>query len=180
MLFGQLLNCPDTFWIVRTVSRLSGQFLCCPESFWIIWSVSRLSGQFVDSPDSFLTIRTVSLPTGQFWENICLVAKTFRICKNFPDSNATTLPWFFWLWCYHKDNRQYLVLFRLRWRSYRNCLYGVLRLRCCFCWIMPWNPISFASTNSVQGQKITYKMFCLPQNHPPNVWKWSHGSQWEL
>ena len=37
----------------------------------------------MDCPDSFLTIRTVSLPTRQFWENVCLVAKTFRICKNF-------------------------------------------------------------------------------------------------
>ena len=79
-------------------------------------------------PDSFLTIRTVSLPTGHFWANKCLVAKTFRIYKNFPDSNATTLPLFFWLclsplhlffaraatckttltWCEHVSNLYFL------------------------------------------------------------------------
>ena len=32
-LSGQFLDCPDNFWIVRTVSGLSGQFLDCPDSF---------------------------------------------------------------------------------------------------------------------------------------------------
>ena len=74
-----------------------GQFVVCLNSLWIARIVCGSSGQFVDCPDSLWIVRTVSLPIQQCWAKICLVAKTFRICKNFPDSNATTLPWFFWL-----------------------------------------------------------------------------------
>ena len=37
------LDCPDSFWIVRTVFGLSGWFLDCPDSFWITWTVFELS-----------------------------------------------------------------------------------------------------------------------------------------
>ena len=48
------MNCSDSFWIVRTDSRLSEQFLNCPDSFWVVQKVSGLSGQFLDCPDSFV------------------------------------------------------------------------------------------------------------------------------
>ena len=73
-------DCPDSIFIIRTVSGLSGQFQDYPDSLWIIWTVfidytdslwivwkvSRLSRQTLDYPDSFLTIQTISLPSGQF------------------------------------------------------------------------------------------------------------------
>ena len=65
-LSGQLLDRPDSFWVVRTVwiirtvLGLSGQFINCPDSFWIfrtvLWvvrTVSRLSGQLLECQDSF-------------------------------------------------------------------------------------------------------------------------------
>ena len=65
-LFRQFLYCPNSFWIVRRVSRLSGEFLNCAASFWVVrkffWmirTVSILSGQFLYCPDSFWIVRTL-------------------------------------------------------------------------------------------------------------------------
>ena len=62
-LYGQFLDCQDSFWIVQTVPGLSGQFLDSlwitrtisdfPDIFWVVRTVFRLSGQFLDYPDSF-------------------------------------------------------------------------------------------------------------------------------
>ena len=62
---GQFLNCPDSFWIVRTDFRFSGQFLNC----WTVFELSvqflsrsesaGLSRQVLDCPDSFYFVRTV-------------------------------------------------------------------------------------------------------------------------
>ena len=55
----------DSFLIVRTVLFIIFRTaLGCSESFWIIRTVSRLSGQFVNCPDSFITIWTVPLQPG--------------------------------------------------------------------------------------------------------------------
>ena len=59
-------DCPENFWIVRTVFGLSGKFLDCPDSFWIVRTVLGLSGKFLDCPDSFGIVRKVSGLSGQF------------------------------------------------------------------------------------------------------------------
>ena len=53
--------------------------------------MSGLSGQLTNYPDSFLANRRV-------WNKYMPYCKNFPdLSKNFPDTNATTLPWFFWL-----------------------------------------------------------------------------------
>ena len=86
-MFGQFLDCPDIFWIVRTVFGLSRYLLDCPDSFWIIWIKFERSGQFLHHEDSFQPV------LGYIWTergNIYVIAKTFWIF-----ANADTLTRFY-------------------------------------------------------------------------------------
>ena len=102
-LFGQFLDYPECLWIVRTVSRLSIQSLDCTNSFKIIWTFSGLSGKFIDYRNSLWIIQTVYQSSRQF---LCkpdgFLAKKLDFCKDFPYSNGTMLPCFFWLWMWGK------------------------------------------------------------------------------
>merc|ERR1712004_828098 len=83
----------------RHTSRSSRLFLDYPDTF------SRLSGHFLDCPETFQFIRTLCILSGYFVSrnssaNNELVAKTLRICKNFPVSIADALTGFLRLCMY--------------------------------------------------------------------------------
>ena len=99
---------PDTF------SRLTGHFQDHPETFKIIQThfqiIQIIQIHFLDYPDTFQIVRKLSSSSGHFAyyldilyckvsgnssANNELVAKTFRICKNFPVSIADALTGFF-------------------------------------------------------------------------------------
>ena len=107
-LFGNFVpDCPDTFETVRTLSKLSRCFPDCPDTFQTVRTISRLYGHFLltghfpDCPDTFYIVRTVFRLSRHFpvtFKHFCVqCAKPFQTHKNFPGSNATTLPTFFCL-----------------------------------------------------------------------------------
>merc|ERR1711997_277067 len=85
-------------WTLPKLSRLSGYFPDCPDTFQPVWTLFRLSGHFPDCPDTFHIVRTIFGHILVIFKHFRVQrAKTFRTRKNFPGSNATTLPTFFCL-----------------------------------------------------------------------------------
>ena len=107
IIWTHCLDLPDTFRIIRKLSRLSRHtsrssrlFLDYPDTFF------RLSRHFLDCPEFssssghfayYLDILYCKV-SGNSSANNELVAKTFRICKNFPVSIADALTGFLRLW----------------------------------------------------------------------------------
>ena len=83
------------FQIIRTLFALSENFLVHPDTFQIIRKLSSSYGHFAYFLDILYSIRTFSKISGNSSANNELVAKTFRICKNFPVSIADALTGFF-------------------------------------------------------------------------------------
>ena len=84
----------DTTSYPVTLSRLSWHFLHRPEIFQFIQTLFRSSRHFPANPDTLDTlysIRTFPKWSGNSSADYELAAKTFRICKNFPCSNAILL-----------------------------------------------------------------------------------------
>ena len=82
---GNFPDHPDTFQIIRKPSRLSGNFLDCLETFQILWR----SGNFLDYPQTFQNIRKLPTPSGHFPdypETFQTFRKLSRLSGNFPDS----------------------------------------------------------------------------------------------
>ena len=82
------------FQIIRTLFALSENFLVHPDTFQIIRKLSSSYGHFAYFLDILYSIRTFSKISGNSSANNELVAKTFRICKNFPVSIADALTGF--------------------------------------------------------------------------------------
>ena len=83
------MDCPDSFYFIWIVFGLSGQFLDYPDSLMFVRRDSKSLGQSLDYPDSFLANQPV------FSEYMASFNSVLDLCKTFPGSNATTLPWLF-------------------------------------------------------------------------------------
>ena len=81
-------------YIYISIIYIQIHFLDCPDTFYIVQKLSSSSGHFAYYLDTLYSIRRFFKLSGKFSANGELVAKTFRICKNFPGSNASLLTRF--------------------------------------------------------------------------------------
>ena len=78
-------------YIYISIIYIQIHFLDCPDTFYIVQKLSSSSGHFAYYLDTLYSIRTFFKLSGKFSAYGELVAKTFRICKNFPGSNPSLL-----------------------------------------------------------------------------------------
>ena len=77
--------------------RLSVNFPDNMETFQIIWKFSRYSVNIPDNLETFQKLQWFSRQVPDIIDNSMFSVKSFRTLKNFPETNAPTLPTYFCL-----------------------------------------------------------------------------------